>query len=273
MIQSTNNWPLVDCHFHSEHSDDSDAPLAAFCRRAQQLGFSYICPTEHADFDPQDSGCGYLNIEAYSRDLKACREQFAGQMVILQGVEADYQSRFDSDVRAFLGQHSFDFVIGSTHYVDGFFVVKALLEAYDQDTAYRRYFSAVQETAASGLFDVLGHLDLLKRHSTTRWGAFDPRRYMDEIEAVLQAAVDTGTGLEINTSGLRQAPGETFPGLASLRRYRELGGEVLTLGSDAHRTTDMGRDIRSGLELARAAGFKAITIFVKRKPHWLNIDD
>jgi histidinol-phosphatase (PHP family) len=245
--------------------------LAVLCQRALELEFSYICPTEHADFDPQDIGYGRLDMEAYSRDVAACRRQFDGQIELLQGIEVDYQPRFDGKVRAFLAQHTFDFVLGSTHYADGLFVEDALLNTHDPDTAYRRYFSAVWETAASGLFDAIGHLDLLKRYAIRRWGVYDPRRYIDEIEAVLRAAIETGTGLEINTSGLRQAPGEPFPDLNTLRRYRELGGEILTLGTDAHRVADLGRNIGDGVALAQAAGFRALAIFVARQPRWLDI--
>jgi histidinol-phosphatase (PHP family) len=236
-----------------------------------QLGISYLCPTEHADFDPQDPGYGYLSVEAFSRALAGCRKKFAGHLTLLKGVEIDYQPRFEAKVKAFLGQHGFDFVIGSIHYVNGLYLKDALLDAYDQDTAYRRYFDTVREAAASGLFDVIGHLDLLKRHGVPRWGAFDQRRYANEIDAILQAAVETGTGLEINTCGLWQAPAETFPCLETLCRYRELGGQVLTLGSDAHHVANVGRNIRDGLALARAAGFKAITVLVDRQPQWLDI--
>jgi histidinol-phosphatase (PHP family) len=273
MKQPTATRSLVDCHFHSEHSCDSHAPLTALCQRALHLGLSYLCPTEHADFDPQDICYGHLNVEAYSQAVADCREQFAGHLTLLKGIEIDYQPRFDAEVRAFLAQHTFDFVVGSVHYADGSYVGDSLLEAYDPDTAYRRYFDAVRQAAASGLFDVIGHLDLLKRHGIPRWGAFDPRRYADEIDAILQAAAETGTGLEINTSGLRQAPGETYPCPETLRRYRELGGKVLTLGSDAHRVANLGRNIRDGLALARAVGFEAIAVFVERQPCWLNIGD
>jgi histidinol-phosphatase (PHP family) len=264
---------LIDCHLHSNHSYDGNAPLAAFCQRALALGLSYICPTEHADFDPQDVGYGHLDIVAYSHDLSACQAQFNGQLRVLKGIEIDYQPRFEGKVRAFLKQHTFDFVLGSTHYVGGLYVEDALLGAHDPDIAYRHYFYAVRETAASGLFDAIGHLDLLKRYAIPRWGAYDARRYTDEIDAVLQTAVETGTGLELNTSGLRQAPAESFPGMKSLRRYRELGGEVLTLGTDAHCLEDLGRNVNDGLALARAAGFKAIVVFVKRQPRWIDIGD
>ena len=264
---------MIDCHFHSEHSCDSSVPLAALCQRALELDLYYLCPTEHVDFDPQDMGYGYFDFEAYSRTVAACREQFNGQLTLLKGVEVDYQRRFDAQARIFLAQHTFDFVIGSVHYADGLYTEDALLEAYDRDTAYRCYFNAVREAAASGLFDVIGHLDLLKRYAPPHWGTFDAHRYGDEIDAALRSAVETGTGLEINTSGLRQSPAETFPGLKTLRRYRELGGEILTLGTDAHRLSDLGKNINDGLSLARVAGFKAVTVFVARQPRWIDIDD
>ena len=273
MKQSAAAQPLVDCHFHSEPSCDSRAPLAALCQQALHLGLSYLCPTEHADFDPQDICYGHLNVNAYSQAVADCRAQSAGHLTLLKGIEIDYQPRFDAEVRDFLAQHTFDFVMGSVHYADGLYVGDGLLEAYDPDTAYRRYFDAVRQAAASGLFDVIGHLDVLKRYGIPRWGGFDPRRYAHEIDAILQAAVETGTGLEINTSGLRQAPGQTYPCLETLRRYRELGGKVLTLGSDAHQVANLGQNIHHGLALARAAGFKAIAVFVERQPHWLNIGD
>jgi histidinol-phosphatase (PHP family) len=263
--------PLVDCHFHSRHSGDGEASLIAFCQQAMHLGLSYICPTEHADFDPQDNCYGYLNVEAYSRELAACRGRFDGQITVLQGVEVDYQPRFGAKIKDFLAQHTFDFIIGSTHYVEGLFVANAFLDAHDPETACRRYFEAVRQTAASGLFDVVGHLDLIKRHAIRRWGSFDRHRYAGEIEMVLQAALETGTGLEINTSGLRGGAAETFPGLETLCRYRELGGQVLTLGSDAHCVADLGKNIHDGLSLAQAAGFETIAVFVAREPRWLEI--
>lgn len=262
---------MLDCHFHSEHSCDGDAPLTAMCQRALELGLSYICPTEHVDFDPQDVCYGYYDDTTYSRAVNVCRGRFDGRLTLLKGVEIDYQPCFEAQVRAFLTQHTFDFVVGSVHYVDGLHVGKAPLQDYDPDAVCRHYFAAVQQAAASGLFDVIGHLDLLKRYGVSHWGAFDAHRYAKEIDAVLQAAVERGTGLEINTSGLRQAPAETFPGLETLRRYRELGGETITLGSDAHRAADLGKDIDQGLALARAAGFEAIAVFVERQPHRLDI--
>jgi len=236
-----------------------------------RLGLSYLCLTEHKDFDPQDLCFGHFHYEKYSRDVAACQQRFNPRLKLLKGVEVDYQRRYERQIRAFLAATEFDFVLGAVHYIDGLSIFDDLLERYDADTAYRRYFAAVREAVASGFFDAIGHLDVIKRYGVCRYGPFDPHRYAEEIDAVLRALVETGTGLEINTSGLRQPPAETFPGLEVLRRYRELGGEIITLGSDAHHLPHLGYGIEEALEMARAAGFKAITVFEERQPRWVDI--
>jgi histidinol-phosphatase (PHP family) len=187
------------------------------------------------------------------------------------GVEVDYQARFEPEIRAFLDATEYDFVIGSVHYVGGRF---ALCDAYFDGPERERYRAHLEETlhaVRTGLFDVLGHLDIVKRYGVRHYGPFDPERYAEPIEAVLRACVETGTGIEINTSGLRGPPGETLPTLPVLRRYHELGGEVLTIGSDAHRADDLAQGIPYALSLAEAAGFQAITLFVDRRPTWLSL--
>ncbi len=137
--------------------------------------------------------------------------------------------------------------------------------------AYLPYFEELLRAAQSGLADVLGHFDLVKRYGVDHYGPFEPAHYEDEIRAVLRALVDSGMALEINTSGLRQRPGEPYPGLEVLSWYRQLGGEVLTAGSDAHHVDDLGAGIDDALELARMAGFRAVATFKERQIHWINI--
>ncbi len=102
---------------------------------------------------------------------------------------------------------------------------------------------------------MLGHFDLVKRYGVAHYGRLEPEIFAEEIRAVLRAAVEAGVGLEINASGLRQAPGEPYPGLTVLRWYRELGGEIVTVGSDAHRVEHLAAGMDQALALAQAAGF------------------
>jgi histidinol-phosphatase (PHP family) len=137
--------------------------------------------------------------------------------------------------------------------------------------AYQPYFAEARRAVESGLFDLIGHLDLAKRYGVRYYGPFDLSLFAAEIREILKLAVERGVGLEINTSGLRQAPHETYPGLEVLRWYRELGGQVLTIGSDAHSVKDLGKGIAEAFGLAREAGFEAVTLFEKREPRRLRI--
>jgi len=193
-------------------------------------------------------------------------------LTVLIGAEVDYQQQYDTEVRQFMDAAELDFVIGSVHYARGEAIFLPSFYDVSERENYEAYFEEVLAAVQSGLFDVLGHLDIVKRYGVPHYGPFDSTCYADEIDAILRACVDTGTGLEINTSGLRGPPQETFPTLPVLQRYRALGGRVLTVGSDAHVAADLGRDIPHALDLAKAAGFEAVTLFVERQPTWLLLD-
>jgi histidinol-phosphatase (PHP family) len=137
--------------------------------------------------------------------------------------------------------------------------------------AYQPYFAELRQAVESGLFDFIGHLDLAKRYGVRYYGPFDLSLFAAEVRDILKLTVESRVGLEINTSGLRQAPHETYPGLAVLRWYRKLGGRILTVGSDAHSVKDLGKGIAEALGLARKAGFEAVTLFEKREPRQLRI--
>jgi histidinol-phosphatase (PHP family) len=265
--------PLVDCHLHTApFSCDASATLEGLIARGRELGLSAICTTEHVDFDPQDWCYGHYDYERHATLRARIRaRQHPEDLAVMVGAEIDYQRRFEDEIRAFLRATDYDFVIGSVHYAKGRFALEDSFFDRPERSSYLTYLKEALHAAQSGLFDVLGHLDIVKRRGVLHYGPFQPERYAEAIDAILRTCVDTGTGIEINTSGLRQAPQETFPALPVVRRYRELGGEILTVGSDAHVGADAGRDIDRALDLATAAGFQAITIFVDRQPQWLAI--
>jgi histidinol-phosphatase (PHP family) len=264
--------PLVDCHLHTvPFSCDASATLEGLIARGRELGLSALCTTEHVDFDPQDECYGHYDYERHAALRTRIRAHPPAGLAVMIGAEIDYQRRFEGEVRAFLQAADYDFVIGSVHYAGGRFALVDDFFDRPEQSSYMAYLEEVLHAAQSGLFDVLGHLDIVKRRGVLHHGPFRPERYAEAIDAILRACVDTGTGLEINTSGLRQAPQETFPALPVVRRYRELGGEVLTIGSDAHTQADVGRDIDRALDVAQAAGLRAIAVFVARRPQWLAI--
>ncbi len=270
---------MIDLHIHSTCSADGGATIADYARRARELSLAEVGLCEHADFDPRDRSYRYLDLAHYDREMAAARAM-APEVRLRQGVEITYQANLEAETRAWLAGKSWDYVIASVHlvdYDDGWAMVSepSAVEAYfgrhSQRQAYLPYFEELLRAARSGLGDVLGHFDLAKRYGVAHYGRFEPASFADEIRAVLRTAVETGVGLEINTSGLRQAPGEAYPGLTVLRWYREMGGEILTIGSDAHRIEHLAAGTGQALALALAAGFTAITTFEARAPRWIAI--
>lgn len=272
---------MIDLHVHSTCSADGRTSIAEYARRAQELGLAEVGLCEHVDFDPRDRAYDYLNLTRYDREMAAARAT-APQIRLRQGVEITYQACLEAEIRAWLAGRRWDYVIASVHlvdYDDGWALISepSAMEAYfgrhSQRQAYLPYFEELLRAARSSLGDVLGHFDLVKRYGVERYGRFEPEAFADEIRAVLRAAVEAGVGLEINTSGLRQAPGEPYPGLTVLRWYHEMGGEILTIGSDAHRVEHLAAGVGEALELAWAAGFKAVAVFEARAPRWIPIED
>ena len=122
-----------------------------------------------------------------------------------------------------------------------------------------------------GRFHSLAHLTYPFRYFPEDKRPADYRRWEDTIDAILKTIIQKSIALEINTSGLRQTIGKTLPDLPIIRRYRELGGEAITLGSDAHRPVDVAANIGDGLYLAKQAGFRYTTVYYDGKPEWLPI--
>lgn len=271
--------PWVDMHVHSTCSADGGSSIVEYARHAAHMGLAEVGFCEHADFDPRDSQAGLLDLQRYKRELASGREAVC-EIRLRKGVEITYQSHRNKEIQTWLSEESWDYVVLSVHlvdYPDGWAIVSdrtamtGYFGSHNQRQAYVPYFEEVLRAASSGLGDVLGHLDLVKRFGASRYGPMNPRAFEGEIREVLQAAVETGTGLEINSSGLRQRPGEPYPSLTVLRWYRELGGELLTVGSDAHHISRLGAEIGDACELARDAGFQAIATFEERQPRWLDL--
>jgi histidinol-phosphatase (PHP family) len=269
----------VDLHVHSTCSVDGVSTIEDYARRAVNLGLAEVGLCEHVDLDPRDGSYGFFDPERYDREIAAARAAVPG-VRLRQGVEITYQSNLEESLVVWLASHPWDYVIASVHlvdYPDGWAIISEpgamadYFAVHNQQQAYGPYFTELLKAAESGLGDVLGHLDLVKRFGVRQYGPLDPTAFQEEIRQVLRAAARSGTGLEINTSGLRQSPAEPYPPLSVLRWFREVGGEVVTVGSDAHRADDLGSDIALALEMAQAAGFQAIATFEERRVRWIDL--
>jgi histidinol-phosphatase (PHP family) len=270
---------MIDLHVHSTCSADGASDIMAYARQAAALGLAVVGFCEHVDFDPRDRAYGFLDVGRYDLEIGAARGDGHG-VRLCQGVEITYQAGLEDKIRTWLAGRRWDYVVASVHlvdYADGWAIISepGAVEGYfvrhSQEEAYVPYFEELLRAAQSGLGNVLGHLDLIKRYGAAHYGTLKPALFEDEIREVLRAAAETGVGLEINTSGWRQAPAEPYPGLEILRWYRDLGGEVLTVGSDAHHVDHLGAGIPEALALARAAGFRAVAAFEAGRPFWIDL--
>lgn len=283
---------LMDCHTHTQFSVDSEADINACVERAAGLGLTAYAITDHCECDAWYPAEHYsaeeremlestdykADYEASVAAVTALKEKYAGRLNLICGSELG-QILFDTDAaRIVNADKRIDFIIGSAHRIHGekdfYFIDYTQL---DMDGIYDllgRYFREVYELSRTGLFDVIGHITYCLRYMKQRHGICpDISRYDDIIAETFRTLAHSGRGIEINTSGLRQGFGATFPDLKYVRMYRELGGEIITIGSDSHTVDDIGADVGKGAELAKAAGFRYLTYFKERKANFVKIEN
>jgi histidinol-phosphatase (PHP family) len=263
---------IQDYHIHTNFSCDSESDMWAACEAAIACGLGEIAFTDHVDFGPDDPP-GYFRPAEYLRTIAECRAHYDGRLVVRAGVEVGEPHIFAQEAEAVLAAGELDFVLGSVHYAVG---LRAAWKKpyFDQplDQAYEAYFRQVVGLAAEGDFDVLAHLDLVKRDARKFGKAYDgPEPYADMIRAALRSIVERGKGIEINVSPLYRGQPEPCPSLEILHWYRELGGEILTFGSDAHTVRAIGACSDEALDIARAAGFARLATFRGRRVGWVPI--
>jgi histidinol-phosphatase (PHP family) len=271
---------LADYHVHTTMSCDARVRAVEYVERAIPLGLAEIGFAEHVDLDPRDPGYSFFNYEEYLHEIALAREAAAGRLVVRTALEVNYQCSQDESIRRYLVDKPVDYLIGSTHLINdagGWCNVSEpespipYFAARDKKTIYAQYWTELRAATESGLFDILGHLDLIKRFIKDAYGPFAPEEFEEEIRDILTLAIQRGIGLEINASGWRQPPQEQYPALSILRWYRELGGEILTLGSDVHWLLHTCFGLPEAAELAKSLGFRAVATFSQRQLRWLDL--
>lgn len=254
----------LDAHLHTDLSHDSQVPIDAYAARAVELGIAEIAITDHLDFDPAAPGFGSTTFEQRERSVREAAERWGDHGVSVRfGAEITWDGRWASAIRDHLARHAYDFVIGSVHvyrdspyapdHVAGWVAGRSLADIVAP------YFGEVAAGARSGLFDVMGHIDFVKRFLVPHVTPADLAAAPELYEPVLAALIESGTGLELNTSGLRSPAEESFPSPAIVHRFHELGGRALSIGSDGHDVDHLAWAFDDGYAWARDAGFDRLT--------------
>jgi histidinol-phosphatase (PHP family) len=257
---------IADCHIHTEFSDDSDAAPEAMAEKAAFLGMKAICFTDHYDMDFPLGGFE-LRTEEYCRALAGLKREYEGRLEIRTGVELGLQPELQEKIPEYLRRYAFDYVIGSIHLVKGKDpYYRQELDMSDREM-YREYFRFTLENLQKNTgFHSLGHLDYVARYGYDHGKACTYQEHAELLDEILKLLVRRDIALELNTGGMRKGLPHPNPHPDILRRYRELGGEMVTLGSDAHRPSDIGSGFAEAVRILKENGFGSVTEFRQGRP-------
>ena len=269
---------LTDYHVHSNFSVDAceAANMEGMIRRAIKLGMRELAITDHRDYMPyglfvETSSDTEASISEFMRQ----REIYSDMISLLLGIEIGIMPQQASEIEKLLTKYPFDFVIGSSHDppVGTSYFFSGYFEGKTKQDAYFEYFTHTLENILStDGFDVYGHLDYIFRYSSVNNiypdNSLSYVDYSEIIDEILKALISRGKGIEINTSGYKYGLGTIHPQPEILKRYRELGGEIITIGSDAHAPGEIGSDFDRAEQILKECGFTAYTRFIQRKPVW-----
>ena len=279
---------IIDCHTHTRNSFDADNDtVIERCERAIQLGLDAMAVTDHCEvnrfFDKDHYKINYEQkyddygfnkaFENSMAETTAAKGLYSGKLNLICGLELGQPLADMEVIEQILSDKRLDFVIASMHEMPGHDDF-AFLDYSKEDVPalLEQDFNEILKIAKWGKFDVLGHITYALRYIQGNQNIpVDMTPYQDIIREIFKTVIEKGKGIEINTSGLRQKFGDTFPSLEYIKLYRELGGEILTVGSDSHTTADLAKGVKEGIEIAAQAGFTAITYFKERKPYFINI--
>ena len=266
---------MLDYHIHSNFSLDSELKMEDACYKAIELGLKEIAFTDHIDLDwPGKEYTFEINLNQYFKSLSKIKKEFDHRILVKKGIELGIQPNTIEKTNKLIKGYEFDYIIASIHCVGGCDIMKEnFFEDKTTFQAYLRYFEEVVLIVNSfKSFCCLGHLDLIRRYIPDKSSRnISYNDFSDIVDSILKILIDKHKGIEVNTSGLKYGLNSFLPGSDFIKRYRELGGEIITIGSDSHDTGRVGDKVSEAIELIKEAGFKYITGFNKMEPYFIKI--
>ncbi len=264
----------LNYHVHDRYSSDARGTAEEVVRRAAELGFEEICLTNHVEVLTPEGEWEIDFVEArerferLAREIAAVRSAFP-HLRILLGAELEYRPEWIESLERLTASIEFDFLLGSVHVVDGHNISggAAAVEYFkgkDLSEAYGRYFAVLEEMVKWGGFDVVAHFDLIKRFGAKVYGPYAAEDFASQIEAILQRMARRGIGLEVNTSGVVQPPGEPYPGAPILSMAKKAGINTITIGTDSHVPERLDQGWEAGCRLLLEAGWTHLATFDRR---------
>ncbi len=263
----------ADYHLHTSFSIDSEAPMEAVILSAISKGLDEIAFTDHVDYDMK-----YYPVpdyDSYIPVFNELREKYKDKINIVLGIEIGLENKWADKINDITVSYPFDFIIGSSHCVltkDLYFDRDEFFGGRTKEDAYTVYFEELYKNIQTCRdFNVYGHIDYISRYGIYEDNSLIYKEYAELIDKCLISIIEKGKGIEINTSGFRYGINGTYPSMDILKRYKELGGEIITVGSDSHKVEDVADHIDHAYDMMKEAGFKYVSIFRNRKPQFIKL--
>jgi histidinol-phosphatase (PHP family) len=257
---------ISDYHMHTPLCGHAVGQPKEYVEQAIKVGLEEIGFSDHAPLvsheDPRIT-MSLKQLPQYHKMIEEVQAKFKSSLRIKMAIEADFIPGFEKETKKILSGYDYDYVIGSVHFIKNWgFDDPDTRDTWDQidvNRVYHDYFDLLRQSAKSGLFDIMGHVDLVKK-----FGHRASEDMADEVTQTAKVFKDSGVVVEINTAGLRKPCKEMYPSLAHLKIYCK-AGVPLTFGSDSHEPGHVGCDFDKALKLAKDAGYKEYVLFKKRK--------
>lgn len=259
----------ADVHMHCNFSNDSDSTPEEMILGAIDKGLKVICFTDHYDKDDMEWGDEPIfDPEEYFAVLIPLVQRYQDKIDVRIGVELGLQPYLADYYTEFVAKYPFDFVIGSAHTAHGIDPATGqLFVGRSDEEVYRMMFEEmIKDIENFTDFDVMGHLDYVVRYGKDREKYYSYERLSDEIDILLRRIIELGKGIELNTAGLKYGLSFAHPHPAILKHYRELGGEIITIGADGHKPEHIAYDFHKVSDILTECGFGYYAEFRERKP-------
>ena len=262
----------ADYHMHTSFSYDSDSAPEEMIQESIRRGLKTICITDHHDINFTEQGFE-IDFDRYIPTLQMLQEKYKDKIEVLIGMEFGLQPEFGMFAKKLAEEYPFDFIIGSLHIVDGEdpYYGNCFLNKTDEE-GYRRAFELMLESMRKvSDYDSLGHIDYVVRYGKYQDREYSYTKYADYLDEILKHLIHNGKALELNTAGWKYGLPFAHPHQDVLKRYKELGGEMITIGSDGHKPEHVAYDFYKVKDYLEACGFKYYTEFRQRKPKFCAI--
>lgn len=266
---------IIDMHVHTDNSPDGNHSAMCICEKAELMGLRALAFTDHCEVDSYyEENYDKRTRQSYFEVSKA-QSAFRGKVIVLKGIELAQPHYDEALSKKILSKYDYDVTIGSIHNLKNkqdFYFMENFTPECVKDLM-NEYFDEIYNLIEWGNFDILAHLTYPLRYFYSKSGiSVDINDYKKQVDNILSLLAKKEKALEVNTAGLRQPINKLSPELETIRRFRELGGEYVTFGSDAHFAEDISKGIDDAYDAMKKAGFSQFTFYQKHTPLQMPIE-